>query len=241
MFYKDAEGQIFHTYSTYGRGLDILLTTYNLLDMTPKGRDEEGMTPHAMAWVRHHDRYADGEAAGCCSENGAAKPSKMLEPVIGEYQAEIAITRRILERVPADKLTWKPHGKSMTLGQLAWHIATIPDAVSALALRDGFDVSQANFVPQQPKDLEQVLTGFEAAVVEGEKRLRSMTDEAAMAPWTMTAGEKVVFTVPRAGIVRTIMLNHWYHHRGQLSVYLRMLEVPVPVVYGRSADENPFA
>ena len=239
VFYKDTEGNIFHTYSTYGRGLDILLTTYNLLDMTPKGRDEAGMKPHAMAWVRHHDRYADGEAAGCCSgESG--KPRKMMEPTIGEYQAEIAITRRILEKVPADQLTWKPHNKSMTLGQLALHIAQIPDRVSALAMRDGFDVSQANFVPDQPRDLNEVLTGFEAAVVEGERRLRSMTDEAAIAPWTMTAGDKTVFTVPRAGIVRTIMLNHWYHHRGQLSVYLRLLDVPVPVVYGRSADESPF-
>jgi len=86
-----------------------------------------------------------------------------------------------------------------------------------------------------------VLATFEGGVVEGEKRLRSMTDESAMAPWTMTAGEKTLFTVPRAGIVRTIMLNHWYHHRGQLSVYLRLLEVPVPSVYGPSRDENPFA
>jgi len=231
VFYKDADGQIYHTYSTYARGLDILLTTYNYLDMTPKGRDEEGMTPHAMAWVRHHDRYADGEAE---------KSRKMLEPTIGEYQAEVEITRRILQRVPADKLTWKPHDRSMTLGQLALHIAEIPDRISALAEMNGFDVSQANFVPPQPKDLNEVLTGFEGAVLEGGKRLGSMTDESASQPWTLTAGDKVVFTVPRAGIVRTIMLNHWYHHRGQLSVYLRMLEVPVPVIYGRSADESPF-
>jgi predicted dithiol-disulfide oxidoreductase (DUF899 family)/uncharacterized damage-inducible protein DinB len=240
VFYKDADGQIFHTYSTYGRGLDILLTTYNLLDMAPKGRDEEGMKPHAMAWVRHHDRYTDGEKAGCCAGQ-AEKSRKMMEPTVAEYLAEVEVTRRILSRVPADKLTWKPHGKSMTLGQLALHIAQIPDRVSALAQRDGFDVSQANFVPDQPTDLDTMLTGFESAVIEGEKRLLSMTDESAMAPWTMKAGEKTIFTVPRAGIVRTIMLNHWYHHRGQLSVYLRMLEVPVPVVYGRSADENPFA
>ncbi len=239
VFYKDADGQIFHTYSTYGRGLDILLTTYNLLDMTPKGRDEEGMTPHAMAWVRHHDRYEGGEAAGCCAGQ-AEKSRKMMEPTIAEYQSEVEITRRILQRVPADELMWQPHEKSMTLGQLSLHIAQIPDRVSALAQMSGFDVSQANFVPAQPKDLNEVLTGFEGAVLEGENRLRSMTDESALQPWTMTAGDRVVFTVPRAGIVRTIMLNHWYHHRGQLSVYLRMLNVAVPVVYGRSADENPF-
>jgi predicted dithiol-disulfide oxidoreductase (DUF899 family)/uncharacterized damage-inducible protein DinB len=241
VFYKDADGQIFHTYSTYGRGLDILLTTYNLLDMTPKGRDEEGMTPHAMAWVRHHDRYVGGEAAGCCSGNGAAKTGKALEPVIAEYQEEVAVTRRILERVPEDKLTWKPHGRSMTLGQLAWHIATIPSAVSALAVGDGIDVSKANFVPPQPKDKQEILAAFESGIREGESRLQGMTDEAAQGRWTLSFGDKKIFSQPRIGVVRTIMLNHWYHHRGQLSVYLRMLEVPVPVVYGRSADENPFA
>src|SRR3974390_21710 len=231
VFYKNADGQIYHTYSAYARGLDILLTTYNFLDMTPKGRDEEGMTPHAMAWVRHHDRYADGDAE---------KSRKLMEPTIGEYQAEVEITRRVLQRVPADKLTWKPHDRSMTLGQLALHIAQIPDRVSTLAEMNGFDVSQANFVPPQPKDLNEGLTGFEGAVLEGGKRLKSMTAESGSQPGTLSAGDKVVFTVPRAGIVRTIMLNHWYHHRGQLSVYLRMLEVPVPVIYGRSADESPF-
>ena len=241
VFYKDGDGQIYHTYSTYGRGLDILLTAYNYLDMTPKGRDEAEMKPHPMAWVRHHDRYETGaEKSGCCSGE-AEKSRKMLEPTIAEYQAEVVITRKLLSKVPADKLTWKPHDKSMTLGQLALHIAQIPDRVSALAERNGFDASQANFIPAQPRELNEVLTGFETAVVEGEKRLRSMTDEAAMQPWTMTLGEKTVFTVPRAGIVRTIMLNHWYHHRGQLSVYLRLLDVPLPVIYGRSADESPFA
>jgi len=240
VFYKDADGQIYHTYSTFGRGLDLLLTTYNFLDLTPKGRDEQNMKPHAMAWVRHHDLYESGEKAGCCG-GAAEKLRKMMEAVIGEYQAEVATTRRTLERVPADKLTWKPHDKSMTLGELALHIASIPDRVSALAQLDGIDASTVDFTPPEPKDLQEVLSTFEAAVVEGEKRLRSMTDEAAMAPWTMRAGEHVVFTMPRAGIVRTIMLNHWYHHRGQLSVYLRLLDIPVPVIYGRSADENPFA
>lgn len=241
VFYKDADGDIFHTYSTYGRGLDILLTTYNYLDMTPKGRDEEGMTPHAMAWVRHHDRYeTEGEKAGCCAGE-AEKSRKMLEPVLAEYQEEVAVTRRILERVPEDKLMWAPHGKSMTLGQLAWHIASIPGRTSALAAGDGVDLSQANFVPPQPKDQQEVMDTFEAGVREGEARLAAMTDEAALQSWTLRVGEREVFTKPRWTIVRSVMLNHWYHHRGQLSVYLRLLNVPVPVVYGRSADENPFA
>jgi len=240
VFYKDADGQIYHTYSTYARGLDILLTTYNYLDMTPKGRDEEGMMPHAMAWVRHHDRYESEAAAASCCSGEAAKTSKIVEAVIGEYREEVATMRRMLERVPAEKLTWKPHEKSMTLGQLAGHIAAIPDRTSALACGEGFDVRNANFVPPQPKDKEEILATFETSVLEGEERLKSINDAVAMQSWTLRSGEREVFTVPRIGVVRSIMLNHWYHHRGQLSVYLRLLNVPVPVSYGRTADENPF-
>ena len=240
VFYKDADGQIFHTYSTYGRGLDILLTTYNYLDLTPKGRDEEGMGPHAMAWVRHHDRYEGGEAASCCAAE-AGKTSRQVEPLVTEFTEEVAITKRILDRIPADKLTWRPHPKSMTLGQLAIHIATIPARVSNLAQADEFDVSQGQFVPPQPKDLCEIQTAFEESVHEAETRLKSMTDETAHGTWTAKFHDKELFTKPRIGVLRSIMLNHWYHHRGQLSVYIRLLELPVPVIYGRSADESPFA
>ena len=232
VFYKDQSGEIFHTYSTYARGLDILLTTYNFLDMTPKGRDEEGMVPHAMAWVRHHDRYSGGEAA---------MSGTMLEPMLAEFREEVAVTRRILERVPADKLTWRPHPKSMSLGQLGIHIATVPGRLATMAQGDGFDVAQGNFEPPQPKDLQEIHAAFEESVGEVETRLKGMTDEAAQGSFTLRLRDKELFSKPRIGILRSIMLNHWYHHRGQLSVYLRLLEVPVPVIYGRSADENPFA
>jgi len=239
VFYKDAQGEIFHTYSTYARGLDILLTTYNFLDMTPKGRDEEGMVPHAMAWVRHHDRYAGEEAAACCSGE-ATKASKMTDPMLAEFQEEAAVTRRILERVPADKLTWRPHQRSMSLGQLAIHIAKIPGALATLAQGDGFDVSQGQFEPPQPKSLQEIQTAFEESVRTSEKVLNGMTDQAAQGSWRLKRGDTEIFTQPRIGVMRSIMLNHWYHHRGQLSVYLRLLDVPVPVVYGPTADENPF-
>ena len=239
VFYRDEQGQIFHTYSTYGRGLDILLTAYNFIDMTPKGRDEEGMVPHAMAWVRHHDRYSGGEAASCCSGE-AAKTSTIIAPMLGELQEEVKTTRRILERVPTDKLAWRPHPKSMTLGQLAIHIANVPGALSTLAQADGLDVAQGNFVPPQPRSVQEVLAAFDASVTQAESQLKGMTDDKAMGNWTLKHGDQELFTKPRSGVLRTIMLNHWYHHRGQLSVYLRMLEVPVPVIYGRSADENPF-
>jgi len=165
----------------------------------------------------------------------------LLLPVLEEFRDEAAITRRVLERVPDGKLSWKPHPKSMTLGQLAWHVATTPGALARLVQQEGFDVAQGNFVPPQPKSLEEILTAYEQSVRDAEQCLRGMTDERAKGPWRLERNGKEVFTKPRLSVMRTIMLNHWYHHRGQLSVYLRLIEVPVPVIYGRSADEDPFA
>ena len=161
--------------------------------------------------------------------------------MLDEFRQEVGTTRRVLERVPADKLGWKPHARSMTLGQLAIHIATVPGRLATLATKmDGFDVAQGNFLPDQPKDLQQIHSTFEESVKEAEGCLQGLTDEAAQSPWRLMAHGREVFVQPRAGVLRSIMLNHWYHHRGQLSVYLRLLDVPVPVIYGRSADENPF-
>jgi uncharacterized damage-inducible protein DinB len=165
----------------------------------------------------------------------------MLEPMLSELLQETAITRRVLERVPADKLAWKPHPKAMSLGQLALHVATIPGALSKLAELDEFDVSQANFNPPEPGDMSVIHSTFEESVRSAENYLSSLSEQRALATWRMTLRGKELMKVPRVGVLRSIMLNHWYHHRGQLSVYLRLLEVPVPVIYGRSADENPFA
>jgi uncharacterized damage-inducible protein DinB len=165
----------------------------------------------------------------------------MLEPMLREFQAEVAITRRVLDRVPADKLTWKPHAKSMTLGQLALHIASVPGALSKLAQLDEFDAAQANFIPPQPKSLAEIREALAGSIRDAEECLGAMTDERASGNWRMLLNGHPIMTQPRVGVLRSIMLNHWYHHRGQLSVYLRMLDVPVPVIYGRSADENPFA
>ncbi len=165
----------------------------------------------------------------------------MLEPMLDELRQEAVTTRRVLERVPEEKLSWRPHPKSMSLGQLALHVASIPSNLVGLAQLEEFDASQANFEPPEAKDLREILAALDASVKVTEDYLSGLNDETAARSWRLTLRGNEVFTIPRTGLLRTIMLNHWYHHRGQLSVYLRLLDVPVPVIYGRSADENPFA
>jgi len=165
---------------------------------------------------------------------------RMLEPMLNELRQEAATTRRVLERVPADKLSWKPHQKSMSLGQLALHVASIPSQVAGLAQLEEFDASEANFDPPEAKSVEEILSALDVSLGTAEDYVASLDDKTAAADWRLTSRGKEVFTMPRVGLLRTIMLNHWYHHRGQLSVYLRLLDLPVPAIYGRSADENPF-
>jgi uncharacterized damage-inducible protein DinB len=167
-----------------------------------------------------------------------ANPTQALA---NELEREAVSTRRLLERVPADRLDWQPHPKAMTLGQLALHLASIPGSISRLASLDGFDALTANFNPPDLSSAETLLPTLESSLAEAQSFLGGLDEGASAAPWRLTAGEREVFTVPRLEVVRTLMLNHWYHHRGQLAVYLRFLDVPVPAIYGRSADENPFA
>lgn len=166
--------------------------------------------------------------------------SKAFEPMMGEIQQEAATTKRVLERVPSDKLTWKPHARSMTLGQLAMHVATIPGGIARMAEVDEFEINPANFIPATPKDSAEILAALDASVKAAQDYLCGCSDSAAGGNWRLTLNGKEVMAMPRAVMLRSIMLNHWYHHRGQLSVYLRLLEVPVPTIYGPSADENPF-
>jgi uncharacterized damage-inducible protein DinB len=168
------------------------------------------------------------------------EPGRM-ETMLGELQQEAATTKRVLQRVPADKLAWKPHPKSMSLGQLAMHVATIPGGISKLAQVDEFEVNPANFNQPVPKDAAEILAALEASVKTAEEYLGGVSESAALGNWRAMVNGKEVMAMPRAAMLRALMLNHWYHHRGQLSVYLRLLEVPVPTIYGPSADENPFA
>lgn len=163
------------------------------------------------------------------------------QALIAELQAETPATRRVLERIPGDRLDWRPHPKSMSIGQLGLHVASIPGRLTELAMSDGFDVSNANFEPPQAESAAALLATLDGSVARALELLAGLDDERAASPWSLTVGERTLFTMPRAGVIRTLALNHWYHHRGQLLVYLRLLDVPVPIVYGRTADENPFA
>lgn len=165
----------------------------------------------------------------------------VLDPMLSEFREEAVITKRILEKVPGDKLAWKPHPKSMSLGQLAVHIASIPGSLARIGELDEFDLSTASFEPPAPKNVQEIHAAFEQSVRDAERCLSGMTAQKAEGGWRLMFKDREIFTKPRVRVLRTIMLNHWYHHRGQLSVYLRLLDVPVPVIYGRSADDNPFA
>jgi uncharacterized damage-inducible protein DinB len=158
-----------------------------------------------------------------------------------ELEKEAAITGRVLVRVPEDKLTWKPHARSMTMGQLALHTATIPGAIAGIVAHDTFELDPTQFAnPPQPASHAEIMQAFAGSVAAAKAYLQGMSSEKAEATWRVMIGEQQVMAQPREWAVRGIMFNHLYHHRGQLSVYLRLLDIPVPVIYGASADESPF-
>jgi uncharacterized damage-inducible protein DinB len=166
---------------------------------------------------------------------------RIVDSLFMEIDQETATTRRVLERVPEDKLGWKPHEKSMSLGQLAQHIATIPGLIARILSGDGLDLDQANFNQPAIESTAELVRALDESVSTAKDVLNGFDDDRAMGAWKLSKGGKELFAAPRIAVARSIMLNHWYHHRGQLSVYLRLLDVPVPSIYGPSADENPFA
>jgi len=161
-----------------------------------------------------------------------------VEAILKEFRAEVPATRSLLERVPGDKLAWKPHTKSRSLGELAAHIAGVAGMAVTIATTDEFSPGSAS--PLSLRSVEEIRERFEQHVRSAEEALSKMTDEAAMGQWRLVFKGKEIFSKPRVEALRTNVLNHLYHHRGQMSVYLRLLDVPVPVVYGPTADENPF-
>jgi uncharacterized damage-inducible protein DinB len=162
----------------------------------------------------------------------------IIDGLIQELENEAQTTRRVLERVPGDRLGWKPHQKSMSLGQLALHIATVPGGVSSVVRQSPFQVPQ--FTQPSAATAAELVPALEQSVAQAKENLRAIGDAGLTKMWTLVDGGKEIMSMPVGAALRSIMLNHWYHHRGQLSVYLRELGVPVPSIYGPSADENPF-
>jgi uncharacterized damage-inducible protein DinB len=163
----------------------------------------------------------------------------LSEPLMAEFNTEVASTRRVLDRVPEDRLTWKPHPKSMSLGQLALHVAGVPGGVTTL-LREL--VAEVPIVPlTEATSREEILNALDWSVVTVTNALTTWGDDGLLAEWRMTLNGQTLLAMPRIEMVRSTVLNHWYHHRGELIVYLRLLDVPIPAIYRPSADENPFA
>jgi uncharacterized damage-inducible protein DinB len=165
---------------------------------------------------------------------------RLTDSLIMELDREASTTRKLLERVPDDKLEWRPHAKSSPIGKLAMHIAMLPGLFGGRLHDDGFDVGSAGPRPD-PASAAEIVATFDEGVATAKQALATLDEEKAKGPWTLSYQGKTMIALPRLAIARTLLLNHSIHHRGQLSVYLRLLDVAVPSIYGPSADENPFA
>ncbi|MEO8520584.1 MAG: DinB family protein [Acidobacteriota bacterium] len=164
---------------------------------------------------------------------------KIIDGLLAELDQEAVATRRVLERIPQEHLSWKPHPKSMSLGQLALHVATVPGNIADLAAVDTIP-NPKPFVQAEAGSAADLIPALTESLAKARQLLGGFDDAKMNATWRLLRDGKELMAMPRAALVRSIMLNHWYHHRGQLLVYLRLLDQSVPSVYGPTADENPF-
>jgi len=163
---------------------------------------------------------------------------KLTEMILAELQQEAATTRKMLERVPQDSFTWKPHEKSMALGQLAAHVSNLFGTWLQSSLnRDEYDLSESK--PSKEETVEAILESFDRNISGAVELLKTLPDEGLFTTWRLKRAGQVLFEMPRWVVIRSMVFNHIIHHRGQLSVYLRLQNVPLPPVYGPTADEMP--
>ncbi len=160
------------------------------------------------------------------------------EILLLDFDTEIASTRRLLERVPEDKADWKPHAKSMPFGRLALHVARLPDFCSRIFTTDSINLATEKFPPIVFESTSHLLSELERSSSEAKAHVAGASDDDLNKHWKLMFGDKLVIDAPRKLLFRTMFLNHMVHHRGQLTVYLRLLDVPVPGLYGPSADEQ---
>ncbi|MGH9442393.1 MAG: DinB family protein [Thermoanaerobaculia bacterium] len=161
----------------------------------------------------------------------------LIKPILDELAREGETTRRVLARVPTDKLSWKPHEKSRSLGDLAWHVASIPGRIAAMAQLEDADVLAHKQAPR-PETAEGIVEHLTAGLAQARKLLSKLSDDDLKKKIHFHRGEITMARLPKIAFLRAVLLNHSYHHRGQLSVYLRLLDVPVPSIYGPTADES---
>ena len=168
------------------------------------------------------------------------KRQGLVDSILMEIEQEAVVTKRLLDIIPEDKLSWRPHPKAKTLGGLAMHLATLQGSV---AESSSTDITERPMFPPdpQPKSREEILRAFADSQAKAKKIVASTTDERALAEWKLVQGERTILSMPRASFWRSVLLNHNYHHRGQLSTYLRQLDVELPSIYGPTADVDPFA
>jgi uncharacterized damage-inducible protein DinB len=165
----------------------------------------------------------------------------IAEALLPEFDQEMANTRKTLERVPDDKLNWKPHPKSASFGQLGTHLATMPGWTLEAIGKESVDVAPPGEQPQAPemlKSTKELVDRFDENVAKARAAIAGATDEHLFKDWTLLAGGRVILTMPRAAVIRSFVLNHTVHHRAQLGVYLRLNDIAVPAIYGPSADEG---
>jgi len=165
------------------------------------------------------------------------------QALLPEFDHEMANTRKTLERVPEDKFGWKPHEKSMPMGNLAVHLATLPGWTVQTLQQESLDLAPPDGEPfklPEAKNTKEVVAMFDQNVADARAALAEATDEQLMKPWSLLMTGKTIFTLPRVAVLRGFVMNHSIHHRAQLGVYLRLNDVPVPSIYGPSADEGGF-
>lgn len=164
--------------------------------------------------------------------------SKALLP---EFDQEMANTRKTIERIPEDKLDWRPHPKSTTLGGLVTHLSNLPSWTVFTINQDLLDIAPVGAAPfrlEPIRSRKEALDAFDKNVVAAQSALAAASDEVLLKPWSLLSGGKTVFTLPRIAVLRSFVMNHTIHHRAQLGVYLRLNAIPVPSIYGPSADEG---
>ena len=164
----------------------------------------------------------------------------IAEALLAELEQESITTRRVLERVPHTHLAWKPHPKSLSLGQLALHVASLPGNIAELVSRDTV-TDLPRFVHPEATTSTELVPALTESVARARHHLEHLDDAGMSTTFRILSGGREIMAMPRVVFARSVMLNHWYHHRGQLLVYLRLLDIPVPSVYGPTADENPFS